>query len=151
MSKTFKRILSQDALMERLVANLLSVSPDQLASVFNDILGFQGATGHKVEVVQDEDDDEPQFVMEVPEEELQMKYIVIGPFCWSKGSTFRQAWEGCKKEWPQSQGKPDKRRARFFHTPETIYVNGMGGLSGPKKHLDMILELDGEGHTKPKE
>lgn len=77
-----------------------------------------------------------------------MIYIAIGPNCWGKGKTIEEAWKNCKKEWPKflSAPKPDKSLAVFFHTPDTIYVNDLGGLSGPFDDHEKIVKVDSEGN-----
>jgi hypothetical protein len=73
----------------------------------------------------------------------QSKIICVGPNCWGSGKTIEEAWKNCREQWPKYRGseKPDKKHVKFFFVPASIFVNDMGGLSGPIEDVEDILEI----------
>lgn len=58
--------MKYDELIDKIRDNLANMSYDDVASVYNDILGFEGSRGKKVHCqYYDLDVDEPEFVEEV--------------------------------------------------------------------------------------
>lgn len=67
-------------------------------------------------------------------------YIAIGPYCWGKATSIKQAIANAKKEMPGyiKRRKPD---IKVYEVHPDTTVSGMGGFVYPREHAPKEVTL----------
>ena len=70
-------------------------------------------------------------------------FIVIGPNCWGKGSTKREAKRNAKREAPSWAKRPGTKCV-VYEAPDSAYVDEMGAICAPITKLHECVRLGEE-------
>ena len=68
-------------------------------------------------------------------------YIVIGPRCWGKGRSIKQATANAKKNWPQLDRPYGWSYAAYEVHPDS-WVDELGGIVHPIGHRPVEVESE---------